>query len=287
MNRIGIILAGGYGTRLKPFTKFISKHLLPIHDKPMIYYPISILMLMNIREIIIIVTERDYNDYNTLLGNGKQFGIKIHYIFQNKPLGIPDAILKAQYLVNKKRFVVILGDNIFYGGDLKKNFIKISNKKNNTIIAYKVSEPQNYGVINFKDNKITTIEEKPKKPKSNYVATGIYFYENYVFDYIKKLKKSKRGELEISDLNNILLKKKDLECLKIGRGYAWLDTGTFEDMLETSKMISVIEKRQNLKIACLEEISFLNGWIDKKNIKNIIQNYKNTNYGKYLKELTK
>lgn len=284
MNRVGIILAGGYGTRLRPVTNAISKHLIPIHDKPMIFYPLSILMLINIKEICIVVTKNDYPQYEKLLGNGKKYGVNLKYVFQNEPKGIGDGLLKCQEFIGKKRFCLILGDNFFYGSDLKKNFLKISNSKKNSIICYRVSNPQNYGVVNFKNNKIHSIVEKPKKKISNFAVTGIYFYENYIFKYLKKIKPSKRNELEISDLNNILIKNKKLNYNIFGRGYAWLDAGTFDDLLETGKMISTIEDRQNLKIACLEEIAFNNGWLSKKQIRYNLKNLKGTSYGKYINE---
>ena len=286
MSRIGIILAGGFGTRLRPVTNAISKHLIPIHDKPMIFYPLSILMLMKIKKILIVVTKNDYDQYEKLLSDGSKYGIKINYIFQNNPLGIADGLLRCENLIGKNRVCLILGDNIFYGSDLKLNFTKISNTKKNTIIGYRVRKPENYGVINFnKNNKILSIKEKPKKPNSNYAVTGIYFYENYIFKYLKKLKPSRRNELEITDLNNLLIKNKKLECKVFGRGYAWLDAGTFEDLIETSRMIAIIESRQNLKVACLEEIAFNNKWISKKQIKSNMRNLIGTSYGKYLKEL--
>ena len=286
MSRIGIILAGGFGTRLRPVTNAISKHLIPIHDKPMIFYPLSILMLMKIKKILIVVTKNDYDQYEKLLSDGSKYGIKINYIFQNNPLGIADGLLRCEKLIGKNRVCLILGDNIFYGSDLKLNFTKISNSKKNTIIGYRVRKPENYGVINFnKNNKIQSIKEKPKKPKSNYAVTGIYFYENYIFKYLKKLNPSRRNELEITDLINLLIKNILLECKVFGRGYAWLDAGTFEDLIETSRMIAIIESRQNLKVACLEEIAFNNKWISKKQIKSNMKNLIGTSYGKYLKEL--
>ena len=286
MNRVGIILAGGYGTRLRPVTNAISKHLIPIHDKPMIFYPLSILMLMKIKKIFIVVTDNDYKQYEKLLGNGSNYGISIKYIFQEKPLGIADGLFKCKEFVKKNRICLILGDNIFYGSNLKLNFSNISNSKKNTIIGYRVSKPENYGVINFnKKGKLISIVEKPKNPKSNYVVPGIYFYENNVFDYLKKIKPSNRNELEITDLNNLLIKNKKLNCKIFGRGYAWLDAGTFDDLLETSRMISTIESRQNLKIGCLEEIALNNKWINRNQILKNIKNLKDTSYGKYLQEL--
>ena len=284
MNRAGIILAGGYGTRLRPVTNAISKHLITIHDKTMIFYSLSILMLINIKEICFVVTKKDYPQYEKLLGNGEKYGIRIKYVFQNEPKGIVDGLLKCEEYIEKKRLCLILGDNIFYGSDLKKNFLKISNSNKNSIICYRVSNPQNYGVANFKNNKIQSIIEKPKKLISNFAVTGIYFYENHIFKYLKKIRPSKRNELEISDLNNILIKNKKLNYKIFGRGYAWLDAGTFDDLLETGKMISTIESRQNLKIACLEEIAFNNGWISKKQIRDNLKDLKGTSYGKYLKE---
>ena len=284
MNRVGIILAGGYGTRLRPVTTAVSKHLIPIHDKPMIFYPLSILMLIKIKKILIVVTENDHSQYERLLGDGSKYGISITYVFQNEPKGIAEGLLRCQKYLKNSRVCLILGDNIFYGSDLKKNFLKISNSQKNTVVGYQVSKPQNYGVINFKDNKIISIEEKPKKPKSNYVVTGIYFYENNIFKYLKKLKPSKRNELEITDLNNLLIKNKKLDYEIFGRGYAWLDAGTFDDLLETGKMISTIESRQNLKVACLEEIAYYNGWISKNQVKENLKDLKGTSYGKYLKD---
>ena len=258
MSRIGIILAGGFGTRLRPVTNSISKHLIPIHDKPMIFYPLSILMLMKIKKILIVVTQRDYLQYEKLLGNGSNYGIKIEYIFQNQPLGIADGLLKCEKYVKKNRLCLILGDNVFYGGDLKVNFTKVSKSKKNTIIGYRVSDS--------KKNKIKLIEEKPKKPKSNYVVTGIYFYENYIFNYLKKLKPSKRNELEITDLNNYLIKKNQLNCRIFGRGYAWLDAGTPDSLLEACQFVQTIEHRQGVKICCPEEIAYKKGWLSKEKI---------------------
>ena len=282
--RVGVVLAGGIGSRLAPTTLAISKHLFPVHDKPMIYYPISTLMLMQIKKIIIVLTNKDYNQYYSLLGNGAKFGLNISYVFQDQPLGIVDGILKCEKKINKKSFCVILGDNLFYGGNLKNNFYKISNIKTNSIIGYKVSNPENYGVINFSKNfQIKSIEEKPKKPKSDYVVTGIYFYENYVLKYLKKLKPSKRGELEISHLNNLLAKKGKLKCHLFGRGYAWMDMGTYDDLLESSQMIATLEKRQKIKIGCLEEIAFNNKWISRAAILNKVNLLYNNTYSSYLR----
>tara|TARA_Y100000816_G_scaffold233544_1_gene178984 strand:- start:3859 stop:4722 length:864 start_codon:yes stop_codon:yes gene_type:complete len=282
MDRVGIILAGGYGTRLRPVTKAISKHLIPIHDKPMIFYPLSILMLMKLKKILLVVTKKDYSQYLALLGDGSKYGISITYIFQDEPKGIAEGLLRCEEYIKKKRLCLILGDNIFFGSDLKKNFFKISNSKKNTVIGYQVAKPENYGVMNCKNGKIVSISEKPRKPKSNLAVTGIYFYENYIFKYLRKLRPSRRNELEISDLNNILIKKKKLTYKIFGRGYAWLDAGNFDDLLETGKMISTIESRQNLKIACLEEIAFNNNWITKKQVKENLRDLKGTSYGKYL-----
>jgi len=284
MSRVGIILAGGYGTRLRPVTTAVSKHLIPIHDKPMIFYPLSILMLIRIKKIFIVVTENDHYQYERLLGDGSKYGISIIYVFQNEPKGIAEGLLRCEKYVKNSRVCLILGDNIFYGSDLKKNFTKISNSKKNTVVGYQVSKPQNYGVINFRNNKVISIEEKPKKPKSNFVVTGIYFYENNIFKYLKKLKPSNRNELEITDLNNLLIKDKKLNYKIFGRGYAWLDAGTFDDLLETGKMISTIESRQNLKVACLEEIAHNNKWIKIAQIKKNLKQLKGTSYGKYIKE---
>tara|TARA_B100000767_G_C19770453_1_gene539651 strand:- start:1546 stop:2424 length:879 start_codon:yes stop_codon:yes gene_type:complete len=286
--RKGIILSGGLGTRLFPSTLVTSKQLIPIYDKPMIYYPLSILMLAEIREILIIVTPRDLLQFKNLLGDGKKWGIKISYIIQKKPKGLADALILSEKFLDGSPSVLILGDNIFYGSDLESVLLN-SSKENNigaTIFAYHVNNPEDYGIINFgtKGN-ILNIVEKPKVPKSNYAVTGLYFYDSDASKYAKELKPSKRNELEITDLNNMYLKKNILNIVKLGRGNAWLDTGMHENIMEASNFIYNIEKRQGLKICCPEEIAFKKKWISKKKLAEIIKPLMKNEYGKYLKNL--
>ena len=286
--RKGIILSGGLGTRLFPSTLVTSKQLIPIYDKPMIYYPLSILMLAEIREILMIVTPRDLFQFKNLLGDGKKWGIKISYIIQKKPKGLADALILSEKFLDGSPSVLILGDNIFYGSDLESVLLN-SSKENNigaTIFAYHVNNPKDYGIINFgtKGN-ILNIVEKPKVPKSNYAVTGLYFYDSDASKYAKELKPSKRNELEITDLNKIYLKKNILNVVKLGRGNAWLDTGMHENIMEASNFIYNIEKRQGLKICCPEEIAFKKKWISKKKLAEIIKPLMKNEYGKYLKNL--
>tara|TARA_E500000178_G_C16853281_1_gene676173 strand:+ start:10 stop:903 length:894 start_codon:yes stop_codon:yes gene_type:complete len=285
----GIVLAGGSGTRLYPVTSGISKQLLPIYDKPMVYYPISVLMLADIKEILIISTPHDIENYKKLLGDGSQFGINLSYSVQEKPNGLAQAFLLGENFIGDDNVVLILGDNIFYGHNFA-NYL-IETKKTNsgaTVFAYHVSDPNRFGIVNFnKNGKVLTIEEKPKKPKSNYAVTGLYFYNNKVVEYAKSLKYSRRGELEITDLNNIYLSKKKLNVKLLSRGFAWLDTGTHETMMDASNFVQTVESRQGLKIACLEEIAFDKKWINKKNLKKLSKKYGNNNYGKYLESIIK
>jgi glucose-1-phosphate thymidylyltransferase len=286
--RKGIILSGGLGTRLFPSTLVTSKQLIPIYDKPMIYYPLSILMLAEIRDILMIVTPRDLLQFKNLLGDGKKWGIKISYIVQKKPKGLADALIISEKFLSGSPSVLILGDNIFYGSDLESVLLN-SSKENNigaTIFAYHVNNPSDYGIVNFgtKGN-ILNITEKPKIPKSNYAVTGLYFYDGDASKYAKKLKPSKRNELEITDLNNIYLKKNILNVIKLGRGNAWLDTGMHENIMEASNFIYNIEKRQGLKICCPEEIAFKKKWISKTKLMKIIKPLLKNDYGKYLKNL--
>lgn len=286
MNRKGIILAGGLGTRLFPATSCISKQLLPIYDKPMVYYPLSILMIANIRDILIITTENDAPLFQKLLNDGSQFGINLSYQIQDKPDGIAKAFIIGEKFIGNSNVALILGDNLFYGNNLIQRLSRAhSNKNGATIFTYHVNNPSDYGVAEIKDNKVINIQEKPKLPKSNYAVTGLYFYDNNVVNYAKKLTPSLRGELEISDLNNIYIKNNNLYVEKLGRGDAWLDTGTHNSLLEASLFISTIENRQGLKIACLEEIGFEKGWISKKNLSKQAKKYKNNQYGKYLNSL--
>ncbi len=287
MIKKGIILSGGKGTRMSPLTKAVNKQLLPIYDKPLIFYPLSILMLANIRDIMIIVNKGQLEQYKSVIPDGKNLGIKITYIEQNKPRGLPDAFLLGEKFIGKENVAMILGDNFFYGQSLTNKLKEHTKLKNGAkVILHKVQKPEAYGVakINHK-KKITFIKEKPKKFVSDLAITGLYFFDNNVTKYAKKLKPSKRGELEIVDLLNIYRKKNKLSADLIGRGGAWLDTGSFEDFYKTSNFVSAIENRQGFKIACLEEIAFNKKWINKKNIKNSISFYGNCDYSKYLNNL--
>lgn len=285
----GIILAGGSGTRLYPVTLSISKQLLPVYDKPMVYYPISVLMLADIKDILIISTPHDIENYKKLLGDGSQFGINLNYSIQEKPNGLAQAFLIGENFIGDDNVVLILGDNIFYGPSFAKYLIET--KKTNsgaTVFAYHVSDPNRFGIVNFnKNGKVLSIEEKPKKPKSNYAVTGLYFYNNKVVEYAKSLKFSRRGELEITDLNNIYLSKKKLKVKLLGRGFAWLDTGTHKSMMNATNFIQTVERRQGLKIACLEEISFNKKWINRENLQKLSKKYENNDYGKYLETIIK
>lgn len=280
----GIILAGGSGTRLYPLTKSISKQILPIYDKPMIYYPLSTLMYANIKEILIISTPQDIKLYQNLLNNGKQLGISIKYAIQPKPEGLAQAFLIAENFIQKDNVCMILGDNLFYGYGLNKMLENAAKLKNGaTVFGYRVKEPQRYGVAEFDNNgNVISIEEKPEKPKSNYAVTGLYFYSNDVIEKTKKLKPSKRGELEITDLNKIYLKQNKLNIKLMGRGMAWLDTGTHQSLLDASNFIATIEKRQGLKIACIEEIAYRKNYISKQKLIEQAQKLKNNQYGQYL-----
>ena len=287
MIKKGIILAGGKGTRMSPLTKAVNKQLLPIYDKPLIFYPLSILMLANIRDILIIVNKGQLEQYKKILPNGKNLGLKITYIEQDEPKGLPDAFILGERFINKKNVAMILGDNFFYGQNLTAKLTQNAKLKNGAkIILHKVQKPESFGVakINSK-NEITLIKEKPKKFVSDLAITGLYFFDHNVSKYSKKLKPSKRNELEIVDLLNIYKNKKKLTADVIGRGGAWLDTGSIEDFYKTSAFVSAIENRQGFKIACLEEISFNNNWIAKKEIKNSIKFYGKCDYSKYLENL--
>ncbi len=285
----GIILAGGKGTRLYPITLHISKQLLPVYDKPMIYYPLSTLMLAGIREILIISTKRDINNFKDLLGNGKELGLDLKYKIQEKPIGIAHSFIIGEKFINKDNVSLILGDNIFYGHGLTEKLTKASqNKKGATIFAYSVKEPQRFGIIELdKREKPLSIEEKPEQPKSNWAVVGLYFFDNKVIDYAKSLKPSQRGELEITDINRIYLQKRELKVELLGRGFAWLDTGTFSSLIEASNFIKTIEERQGFKIACIEEISYNNGWITEDILIKRADLFKNSNYGEYLLSILK
>jgi glucose-1-phosphate thymidylyltransferase len=286
MIKKGIILAGGFGTRLSPLTKSVNKQLLPIHDKPMIYYPLSILMLANIKDILMIVNPGQVSNFKNLLGDGSRYGINISYKIQSKPRGLPDAFNLGKEFIKKENVALILGDNFFYGQSLTNTFQKLSNHKvGATVFLKEVDKPENYGVAKIKKKKIISISEKPKKFLSNKAITGLYFFDKKVCEYTSKLKPSKRGELEITDLINEYKKKKKLKYQLIGRGAIWSDAGKIEDLSNVSNYVRSVEKVQGIKIACLEEISFLKKWIDKKIIKQNIKFYGNCEYSNYLKKI--
>ena len=282
----GIILAGGNGTRLYPLTQSVSKQLLPLYDKPMIFYPLSILMLSKIRDILIICKKEDKPLFEKILSDGKYLGLNITYEIQEKPKGLPEAFIIGEKFINKSKVMLVLGDNFFYGQGLEKTILKALKSKKNTIFAYKVKDPKNYGVVKLnKYGKIIKIYEKPKKFISNYAIPGIYVYDKLVSNYSKLLKKSKRGELEIRDLNNIYLKKKMLEVKIFGRGVAWLDAGTSEKLLDAGEFVKVIENRQGFKIACLEEIALRNEWITKNKLSKSLSKIPECEYKDYLKSI--
>ena len=283
----GIVLAGGFGTRLYPVTKGISKHLLPIYDKPMVYYPISVLMLAGIKEILIISTSEDIKSYKKLLGDGSQLGLSFSYVVQDRPEGLAQAFILGEDFIGDDNVALILGDNIFYGQNFSKKLLDAKNSNlGATIFGYHVMDPERFGVVELdNNNNIVSIIEKPNEPKSNYAITGLYFYNNKVIDYAKSIKPSKRGELEITDINKIYLSNNNLKVKLLGRGFAWLDAGTHDSLLEASSFVQTIEKRQGLKIACLEEIAFDNKWIDKSLLLKESDKYKSNDYGKYLKYL--
>ncbi len=282
----GIILAGGRATRLYPITKGVCKQMLPIYDKPMIYYPLSVLMLAGIKDILIISTPKDTPRFKDLLGDGKGLGIKLSYAIQAEPKGIAQSFIIAEEFIGKSSVCLILGDNIFYGTNLGELLTHAAGIKNGALIfGYYVKEPSRYGVIEFdKKCKVSAITEKPKKPKSNWVVSGIYFYDNKVVDIAKKIKSSKRKELEITSVNNEYIKNRKLKVKFLGRGYAWLDTGTYESLIDASTFIKTIEERQGLKIGCIEEVAFRMGYIDSKQLSKLASGIP-TNYGEYLRNL--
>ena len=288
MIKKGIILSGGKGTRMSPLTKAVNKQLLPIYDKPLIYYPLSVLMLAKIRDVLIVVNKGQLDQYKKILPDGKNLGIKISYVEQDKPRGLPDAFILGENFIGKSSVSLILGDNFFYGQYLTeklKSSVKIKNGAK--VFLHRVRKPERYGVAKVKNNKIISIKEKPKKFFSDYAITGLYFFDNKVVDYSKKLKPSKRGELEITDLLKKYKAQGNLSADFIGRGGAWLDTGSISDYYKTSNFVSAVENRQGFKVACLEEIAFLNNWITKKNIKDAVKFYGNCEYSIYLKRLIK
>jgi glucose-1-phosphate thymidylyltransferase len=285
----GIILAGGVGSRLHPITLSVSKQTLPIYDKPMIYYPLSVLMLSDIRDVLIISTPEDLGLYKRLLKDGSQFGISISYIEQQRPEGLAQAFLIGETFIEKENVCLVLGDNIFYGQHFTEKLERASRKeKGATIFGCFTKEPQRFGVIEFDANgKTLSIEEKPPNPKSDFAVTGLYFYDNQVIEFAKSLKPSSRGELEITDLNNIYIKESNLDVEILGRGFTWLDTGTFDSLLEASQLVQTIQKSQGLKIACLEEIAYKKNWIDFEQIRFQARKLKNSPYGEYLKNMLK
>ena len=283
----GIILAGGSGTRLYPLTKSVSKQLLPIYDKPMIYYPLSILMLAGIQEVLIISTQEDISRFENLLGNGSDIGMKFQYKVQPSPDGLAQAFILGEEFIGSDSVALILGDNIFYGQGLTELLLKAASSASDnnlaTIFGYHVNDPSRYGVVEFNDfNKAISIEEKPEKPKSSYAVTGLYFYPNDVIKKALKVTPSNRGELEITSVNEMYLNEDRLKVQLLGRGYAWLDTGAHEDLLEASKFIETIEKRQGLKVACIEEIAFDMGYISKAKLQSLATEMSHNQYGKYL-----
>ena len=280
----GIILAGGSGSRLYPITSSISKQMLPVYDKPMIYYPLSVLMLAGIRQILIISTPRDLPGFKNLLGDGRSLGMKLSYKEQPSPEGLAQAFILGEEFIGNDPVCMILGDNIFYGHGFGETLLQTSEiKKGACIFGYYVTDPERYGVVEFdKTKKVLSIEEKPLKPKSNYAVTGLYFYDNTVVKKAKALKPSPRGELEITDLNRVYLEEGTLEIKLMGRGMAWLDTGTYESLLQAANFIATLEQRQGLKASCIEEIAYKRGFIDKNQLLELVQPIRNSQYGKYL-----
>lgn len=283
----GIILAGGSGTRLYPLTKVTSKQLLPIYDKPMIYYPLSVLMNVGIRDILIISTPDDTPRFEALLGDGHQFGITLSYAVQPSPDGLAQAFIIGADFIGNDSVAMVLGDNIFHGQGLKKRLREAAaREKGATVFGYYVDDPERFGIVEFdKDGKAVSIEEKPEKPKSNYCVTGLYFYDNRVVEYAKNLKPSARGELEITDLNRIYLESGELDVTLLGQGFTWLDTGTHESLVEATNFVKTVETHEHRKIACLEEIAYTNGWITRDEVMEAYEILKKNQYGQYLKDV--
>ncbi len=284
INTKGIILAGGSGTRLYPITKGVSKQLLPIYDKPMVYYPLSVLMLAGIQDILIISTPDDIEGFKRLLGDGSQFGIRLEYAIQPSPDGLAQAFIIGEDFIGRSNVCLVLGDNIFYGQGFTPMLRQaVARQKGATVFGYQVKDPERFGVVEFDDQKCAiSLEEKPEKPKSNFAVTGLYFYDNDVVEIAKKVTPSSRGELEITTVNQMYLNRGDLNVELLGRGFAWLDTGTHSSLLEAAQFVETIEKRQGYKVACLEEIALNNGWLSKEQVMNIGQSMSKNNYGQYL-----
>ena len=287
--RKGIVLAGGSGTRLYPITMGVSKQLLPIYDKPMIYYPVSVLMLAGIREILIISTPDDLPCYKKLLGTGEQFGVNFSYVEQPSPDGLAQAFILGEEFIGDDSVCLVLGDNIFHGHSFSESLKKASAQQSGaTVFGYLVNDPERFGVVEFDgDGKAISLEEKPKKPKSNYAVTGLYFYDNQVVEIAKNVEPSERGELEITAVNNVYLSQEKLHVEKLGRGFAWLDTGTHDSLLEASSYVQTVEHRQGLKVACLEEIGWRNGWLSDDELRKQGELLKKTQYGQYILSLLK
>jgi glucose-1-phosphate thymidylyltransferase len=284
----GIILAGGSGTRLYPLTKSVSKQLIPVYDKPMIYYPLTTLMSAGVREILIITTEEDQERFKALLGDGKSYGCRFEYTIQDAPNGLAEAFILGEDFIGDDSVALILGDNIFYGSGLNQNLQNSSNPQGGVIFAYHVQDPERYGVVEFDENNTAiSIEEKPKNPKSNFAVPGIYFYDNHVVEIAKRIEPSHRGELEITDINKIYLEQGNLKVQILDKGTAWLDTGTFNSLMQASQFVQVIEERQGLKIGCIEETAYTMGYITKAQLLELAEPLLKSGYGKYLQQIVK